>query len=86
MTIEQAGLFWLAVGGYLAAGLVFGIIFLWIGAAKIDHAARGSTFLFKVTTLPGVMALWPFVLVRWLSGRVINTPVHDDAAPSEDAS
>lgn len=81
MTLEMAGLFWIAVGGYMGAGLLIGILFLWIGAGRLDHAARGSSIFFKILTLPGAALLWPYILLRWASGRVINAPLeHGDSA------
>ena len=56
-----------AVGLYAVAGFLFAIAFLAAGIARIDPAARGSGFGFRLAILPGVVTLWPFLLVRWLS-------------------
>jgi len=55
-------------GLYLALGLGFAIPFLIIGVNKIDAAARGSGWGFRLIILPGTIALWPLLLWRWLSG------------------
>ncbi|MFT7511237.1 MAG: hypothetical protein ACI9QL_000441 [Candidatus Omnitrophota bacterium] len=56
-------------GIYLALGLVFAIPFVFKGAARIDPAAKGSSWGFKLLVIPGVMALWPLLARRWLSGK-----------------
>jgi hypothetical protein len=51
---------------WLAAGLVVGIAFLFLGIDRIDPAARGS-YAFRPLLLPGLTLLWPFVALRWLA-------------------
>lgn len=53
---------------YLGCGVLFAIPFLARGAAAIDPAAREGSRGFRVIVLPGVVALWPVLLRRWLSG------------------
>lgn len=53
---------------YAGAGLVFALAFLSIGVGRIDPSARGSGLGFRLTILPGVVALWPLMLVRWIVG------------------
>lgn len=61
--------FCLILGIYLAGGLLFAVPFAFLGAQKIDpHAARGSLG-FRLLIIPGAMALWPWLLRRWLQGR-----------------
>jgi hypothetical protein len=53
--------------GYLGAGLVFAPFFVAFGVGRIDPAARGSTWGFRLMIVPGVVALWPLLLRRvWL--------------------
>ena len=53
---------------YLAAGLLFAIPFVLVGAGKIDlHAAHGS-WGFRVLIIPGTMFLWPVLARRWMKG------------------
>lgn len=66
------------VAFYLACGLVFAIPFLLRGAAAIDPGAREGTRGFRLIVLPGVVALWPLLLRRWLSGRG-EPPVESNA-------
>ena len=68
MTIEMAGMFWMAVAVYLAIGAVFALFFVWKGAAMIDASARGANLWFRVFIFPGVAGLWPLILVRMFFG------------------
>lgn len=57
---------------YLGCGVLFSIPFLLIpsrGVASIDPGAREGTWGFRVMVFPGVVALWPVLLLRWISGR-----------------
>ena len=54
---------------YSAAGLLFAIAFVTIGISQVDPASRGSGFGFRLIILPGVAALWPVLLTRWIRGR-----------------
>jgi hypothetical protein len=51
---------------YLAVGLAFGLAFLWRGVAAVDPAADGMPLLVRGLILPGAVALWPWLLLRWL--------------------
>jgi hypothetical protein len=53
---------------YAGLGLAFAVAFVARGAARIDPAAAGATLGFRLITLPGAAALWPWLLVRWLRG------------------
>ena len=46
-------------------GLAVAVVFLLIGLDRIDDGARGS-YAFRVVLIPGVVLLWPAVLLRWL--------------------
>ena len=50
---------------YTAIGAVLALIFLMIGIDRIDPDARGS-YAFRPVLLPGLVILWPVVLLRWL--------------------
>ncbi len=53
---------------YFGAGAVFALVFLLIGLTRIDHGAKGAGLGFRLMILPGLIALWPLMLIRWLSG------------------
>ena len=54
---------------YAAVGLVFAIAFLTQGVSRIDEHAAGTGLGFRLLILPGVVALWPFLLNRWIRAR-----------------
>lgn len=57
------GLIWL-VTAYGGIGLVVAVVFLLVGLDRIDEDARGS-YAFRPLLIPGLVILWPVVLVRW---------------------
>ena len=67
-----------AFTGYAAVGLGFAIIFLTVGIHQVDKQARGSGVGFRLIILPGVAALWPLLLMRWVRG-VAEPPVERNA-------
>ena len=54
---------------YVLAGVLFGISFVLRGVARVDPVARTGTWGFRLIILPGVIALWPMLLLRWMGGR-----------------
>ena len=52
------------VTAYGVAGFIVGVPFLFLGIDRIDPAARGA-YAFRPLLLPGLVLLWPFVVVRW---------------------
>ncbi len=56
-------------GLYLLLGFLFGLAFVSHGMGKVDPVAKEGTLGFRILILPGVIALWPFLLVRWLGGK-----------------
>lgn len=59
---------------YLGLGLLFALPFLARGLAKIDPAAVGTSWGFRLLILPGVVTFWPLMALRWLRG---STPPHE---------
>lgn len=57
------------IGIYFAIGAVFAVVFLTVGIARVDPAAKGSPIGFRLLVFPGVVAFWPYLLSRWLGGR-----------------
>jgi len=53
-------------GAYLGIGLLFGLPFVAFGIQRVDPAARGTGWGFRLLVLPGVVALWPLLASRWL--------------------
>jgi len=69
-------------GVYLAVGAVFAVAFVLRGAARIDPAARGASWGFRLAILPGAAALWPLLARRWARG----TPPPEERNAHRDAA
>ena len=59
-------------GLYLAAGALFAIFFLSNGLEKMDTAAHGSGWGFRLIILPGTIVLWPVLLNKWMKAKKIS--------------
>ena len=51
---------------YGLSGAVFAVAFVTMGIQRIDSVAEHAPVGFRLIVLPGVAALWPLLLVRWL--------------------
>jgi hypothetical protein len=51
---------------YAAVGVALAIAFVTKGIQVVDPAARGSGTGFRLIVSPGVAALWPLLLIRWI--------------------
>jgi hypothetical protein len=60
-----AELFVFALEAYSAAGLLFAAVFV-LRVQRHDSDAQGSGFGFRLLVAPGIAALWPLFLSRWL--------------------
>ncbi len=65
---------WIAAT-YLSLGVLFAGVFVAYFLHRVDHAARGAPLTFRLLILPGVIALWPLLLVRCVR------PITDGAEP-----
>ena len=65
MIVLASGLL-LALGAYLAVGVGFALAFAARGAQAIDPAAVNMPASTRLLILPGAVALWPLLLVKWL--------------------
>ncbi len=52
--------------GYVMAGLVFSIAFASKGVNVIDPASHRGSIWFRLLLVPGSVALWPVLLVKWI--------------------
>jgi len=59
-----------ALAAYGLAGAVFAVAFVTVGIHRVDPVAEHAPVGFRLIVLPGVAALWPLLLVRWLRGSV----------------
>ena len=69
MSLHTAESLALAFQGDVAAGLLFAVPFLAIGATRVDPHLAGSPRVVRLLILPGVVILWPLLAWRWLGGR-----------------
>ena len=56
----------LATAAYAILGAVFGVLFVTAGVGRVDHAAIGAPWSFRLLIWPGVAALWPLMLMKWI--------------------
>ena len=53
---------------YALAGVVFALLFLPRGVARVDPRIAGSPKVMRLLILPGVAAFWPLFAWRWMTG------------------
>jgi hypothetical protein len=63
-----AAAFLILLGLYLACGFLFAIPFVVRGVKRIDPHAKHGSWGFRLLIIPGTMAIWPLLLLRWLKG------------------
>lgn len=51
---------------YCWIGAATAAAFLLVGIDRVDPGARGS-YAFRPLLVPGVVVLWPLVLMRWIA-------------------
>jgi hypothetical protein len=56
-----------ACGVYLVVGGIFAIAFVSAGLRHIDVAAKDMPWSARLLVFPGVVALWPLMLAKWLT-------------------
>lgn len=60
---------------YLCIGLVFAPVFLTVGLKHFDHnAAEAAPIQFRLIIAPGVIALWPLLLLLALKRLAAGQP------------
>lgn len=60
----HCGLF--ALAAYLAIGSIVAVPFVLFGVGRIDPAAKEAPWTFRALVVPGVVAMWPLLVRRWL--------------------
>ena len=53
---------------YAGIGVVFGLVFVFVGLTRVDPVAQGASIGLRLLLWPGSAALWPLLLLRWLRG------------------
>jgi len=62
-------IFLILMAVYLGLGALFYFPFIMKGIFVIDDDTRDSSLGFKLLIIPGVVAFWPFLLRKWVSGK-----------------
>ena len=68
MSMQVATTVIAVLGAWFGIGLAFALLFVVFGVERCDPSARGGSYGFRLAILPGVAALWPWMLLRWLRG------------------
>ena len=50
---------------YALVGVLVLLPFMLRGAGTVEPAARRATLGFRILMVPGIIALWPMMLLRW---------------------
>ena len=53
---------------YVLAGVGFAVLFLPRAVVRLDHRLEGAPRTLRLLILPGVVALWPLLAKRWMTG------------------
>lgn len=64
MAERSAEIVWLALGGYMAGGLLIAGLTLLFGLRRLEPGAAGMPLAVRLLIAPGLAALWPLVLAR----------------------
>jgi hypothetical protein len=55
---------------YVGTGLLFAPAFVTRGVQRIDAAARGAGWGFRLLIVPGTVIVWPLLALRWAVGSM----------------
>jgi hypothetical protein len=66
----MAELFVDVLATYGLVGAVFAVAFVTMGIHHVDPVAHHAPVGFRLIVLPGVAALWPLLMLRWLKESV----------------
>jgi hypothetical protein len=55
---------------------LFSLFFIFKGIEKVDETAHGSSWGFRIMIIPGITALWPLLLYKWIKSKSVR---HDEA-------
>jgi hypothetical protein len=61
-----AEMFVYVLAAYALAGAVFAVAFVTRGIHLVDPVAEHAPVGFRLIVVPGVAALWPLLLARWM--------------------
>jgi hypothetical protein len=64
--MQMAEIFVYSFYAYLTIGFFFGLWFIFKGAQKMDAGMKNAKWILRLMILPGTIALWPFMLRKYL--------------------
>jgi len=70
----SAELFVDALAAYGVTGALFAALFVTLGIQRVDPVAQHAPLGFRLIVFPGVAALWPVLLTRWV--RAVSGSTH----------
>jgi hypothetical protein len=74
--MQFAGLFVAVLTAYGLTGAAFALAFVVFGIHRVDPVAEHCPIGFRLIVIPGVAALWPLLLIRWLKVRWLSARSH----------
>ncbi len=77
MTVEAAELLVGALALYAVIGVVFALVFVSFGAARLDGEAKGMPLQARALIFWASAGLWPLLLAKWL-----DAPARADSQPT----
>jgi len=54
---------------YAIAGFATALAFVSVGLSQVLHPPMPATFGARILFIPGAVAFWPYVLIRWRQAR-----------------
>ncbi|MCG3198428.1 MAG: hypothetical protein HUU16_09520 [Candidatus Omnitrophica bacterium] len=69
------------VTAYALLGFVVAVALHLGGLRGIDPATRGAGFFFRALITPGMIALWPILLHKWVRARSGHNPLGEPDRP-----
>ena len=69
LTVINILLIFIAI--YFEIGFLFGIYFVFKGAPKIDSLMLNTKKKVRILLLPGVITVWPFLIVKVLKSKTV---------------
>jgi hypothetical protein len=67
MSLELARWIVGAFGAYLFVGATCAAVFVSKGLQRIDGAAKDMPWMARLLVVPGLVALWPLMLAKWIT-------------------
>ncbi len=68
MSLATAELLVTILGLYCAIGLIVGLLIAFLGLGRVNPDAKGVKTSVRLLFLPGLMALWPLMVMKWIAG------------------